>query len=76
MCIDLGDTGFTDTVHVEDRSAAVPEDEEASDVGGSSRRVTIFEELMRHRSRRGTARGGSRATTTRNRRTRIRNRNR
>ncbi|KAG2193062.1 hypothetical protein INT47_012136 [Mucor saturninus] len=47
MCIDLGDTGFTDTVHVEDRSAAVPEDEEAPDVGGSSRRVTIFEELMR-----------------------------
>ncbi|KAG2193632.1 hypothetical protein INT47_007464 [Mucor saturninus] len=57
MCIDLGDTGFTDTVHVQDRSAAVPEDEEAPDVGSSSRRVTIFEELMRRRSRRGTARG-------------------
>ncbi|KAG2191993.1 hypothetical protein INT47_006630 [Mucor saturninus] len=52
MCIDLGDTGFTDTVHVQDRSAAVPEDEEAPDVGGSSRRITIFEELMRRRSRR------------------------
>ncbi|KAG2191676.1 hypothetical protein INT47_010268 [Mucor saturninus] len=75
MCIDLGDTGFTDTVHVQDRSAVVPEDEEAPDVGGSSRRVTIFEELMRRRSRRGTARGGRRATTTRRRRkTRLRSR--
>ncbi|KAG2191043.1 hypothetical protein INT47_004036 [Mucor saturninus] len=77
MCVDLGDTGFTDTVHVQDRSAAAPEDEEAPDVGGSSRRVTIFEELMRPRSRSGTARGGRRATTTRRRRrTRLRNRNR
>lgn len=77
MCIDLGDTGFTDTVHLQDHSAAVPEDEDAPDVGGSSRRITIFEELMRRRSRRGAARGGRRATRSRSRRrTRLRNRNR